>query len=80
MSKYINEFSYVLSIVSLISLWLIGNKNKYGFVVAILNQILWTWYAIMLKQYGLLIGVVAYTIIHVRNLIKCSKEKDNGRS
>lgn len=79
MSKYINEFSYVLSIVSLISLWLIGNKNKYGFVVAILNQGLWTWYAIMLKQYGLLLGVVAYTIIHVRNLIKWSKDKNNGR-
>jgi len=79
MSKYINEFSYVLSIVSLISLWLIGNKNKYGFVVAILNQVLWVWYAVMLKQYGLLIGVVAYTIIHVRNLIKWSKDKNNGR-
>ena len=79
MSKYINEFSYVLSIVSLISLWLIGNKNKYGFVVAILNQGLWTWYAIMLKHYGLFLGVVAYTIIHVRNLIKWSKDKNNGR-
>jgi hypothetical protein len=29
----------------------------------------------MLKQYGLLIGVFAYTIIHIRNLKKWTKEE-----
>jgi hypothetical protein len=62
--------SYVISIFSLISLWLVGNKNKWGWVVGILNQILWTIYAIRLQQWGLLIGVVAYTIVNVRNLIR----------
>ena len=67
--------SYVLSANSLISLWLVGNKNKAGFILGIVNQALWVWYAIMLKQYGLLVGVIAYTIINIRNLVKWSKER-----
>lgn len=70
-----NTFSYILSAVSLTSLWLMGNKNKLGIVVGLVGQILWLAYALMLKQYGLIIGVVAYTIIHVRNLIKWAREK-----
>ena len=70
-----NTFSYILSALSLLSLWLMGNKNKLGIVVGLANQLLWVVYALMLKQYGLLIGVIAYTIIHIRNLVKWSKEK-----
>ena len=65
-----NAFSYVLSALSLISLWLMGNKSVWGIIVGLLTQILWIIYALMLEQYGLLIGVVAYTVIHVRNLLK----------
>lgn len=70
-----NTFSYILSAVSLTSLWLMGNKNKLGIIVGLVGQILWLAYALMLKQYGLIIGVVAYTIIHVRNLLKWIREK-----
>lgn len=70
-----NTFSYILSAVSLTSLWLMGNKNKLGIIVGLAGQILWLAYALMLKQYGLIIGVVAYTIIHIRNLVKWIREK-----
>lgn len=70
-----NTFSFILSALSLLSLWLMGNKNKLGIVVGLANQLLWVVYALMLKQYGLLIGVIAYTIIHIRNFVKWSKEK-----
>lgn len=69
-----NAFSYVLSALSLISLWLMGDKSVWGVIVGLLTQILWIIYALMLEQYGLLIGVVAYTVIHVRNLLKWTKE------
>jgi hypothetical protein len=47
-----------------------GNKNIWGIRVGLFNQVLWIVYALALKQYGLLIGVFAYTIIHIRNLEK----------
>ena len=62
--------SYIISVISLLSLWLVGNKNKWGWIIGILNQGLWTVYAIKLQQWGLLIGVVAYTIVDIRNLLK----------
>lgn len=78
MNNYLNEFSYLLSIISLVTLWLIGNKNKAGFVLGLLNQVLWIWYALMLKQYGLLVGVIAYAAIYIRNLIKLNKDEKDG--
>ena len=78
MNNYLNEFSYLLSIISLVTLWLIGNKNKAGFILGLLNQILWIWYALMLKQYGLLVGVIAYAVIYIRNLIKWNKDEKDG--
>ena len=78
MNNYLNEFSYLLSIISLVTLWLIGNKNKAGFVLGLLNQVLWIWYALMLKQYGLLVGVIAYAVIYIRNLIKWNKDEKDG--
>ena len=70
-----NTFSFILSALSLLSLWLMGNKNKLGIVVGLANQLLWVVYALMLKQYGLLVGVCAYTIIHIRNLEKWTREE-----
>lgn len=78
MNNYLNEFSYLLSIISLVTLWLIGNKNKAGFILGLLNQVLWIWYALMLKQYGLLVGVIAYAVIYIRNLIKWNKDEKDG--
>ena len=78
MNNYLNEFNYLLSIISLVTLWLIGNKNKAGFILGLLNQVLWIWYALMLKQYGLLVGVIAYAVIYIRNLIKWNKDEKDG--
>lgn len=67
-------FSYILSFFSVLSIWLMGNKNIYGILVGLFSQILWVIYVIWLGQYGLLIGVFAYTCVHIRNLIKWTKE------
>lgn len=70
-----NTLSYILSALSLTSLWLMGNKSVWGIWIGLVNQLLWVVYALMLKQYGLLVGVCAYTIIHIRNLEKWTREE-----
>jgi hypothetical protein len=55
-------------------LWLMGNRNKYAPLIGVANQILWFIYCIKTKQYGLLLGVAAYTIVHIRNSIKWLKK------
>ena len=42
-----NNLSYVLSAISLLSLWLMGNKSVWGIIVGLLNQILWVVYVLI---------------------------------
>jgi hypothetical protein len=67
--------AWILSATSCLMLWMMGNKSKWGPRLGIANQILWMVYAILIKQYGLIPGVIAYTIIHIRNLIQWEKIK-----
>ena len=65
--------TWVLSATSLIVLWLMGNKSKWANRLGLLNQVLWTVYAVSTKQYGLIPGVLAYSIIYVINIWKWEK-------
>jgi len=58
---------WILSACSILMLWLMGNKNRYAPIFGIFVQILWIIYAISLAQYGLLIGVIGYMFVHIRN-------------
>lgn len=60
--------------MSMLMLWMMGNKNKFAPFIGIVAQILWIYYAISLKQYGLLFGTVGYLVIHGRNAYKWVKE------
>lgn len=74
----ITFWSLAVSGASIFILWLMGNKNKWAPVLGILGQVVWYIYAIQDRQYGLLIGITGYTIVHVRNSIKWWKEMRNG--
>ena len=54
--------------------WLIGNKNKWGFVLNFVGCVLWICVAIHFKIYGLLIVVIPALFINVRNFIKWIKK------
>ena len=67
-------FEIFISLSSLTMMWLMGNKNKYAPLVGLFNQVLWITLVLITKQWGLMIGVVAYTIVHARNLYKWMQE------
>ncbi len=66
--------AWVLSILSVLMLWLMGNKSRYGPIVGIVAQVLWIIYVLKIEEYGLLLGVIAYTIVHIRNFWKWHTE------
>jgi hypothetical protein len=65
---------WILSILSTIMLWMMGNKNKFAPILGVITQILWIYYAIAIHQYGLLVGTIAYLIVHIRNAIKWNNQ------
>ena len=62
--------TWILSCTSILGLWLMGNKSIWGPRLGLLNQVLWVYFILATKQYGLLPGVILYTVVHIRNIIK----------
>jgi len=61
---------WLLSITSLVMLYLMGRRSKWGPVVGLVSQIVWLVWVIRINQVGLMIGVVAFAVIHAWNLYK----------
>jgi hypothetical protein len=70
-----NNLAWILSLISGLMLWLMGNKSKWGPRIGILNQFLWIIYAIGLKQWGLLLCTAIYGFVHIRNLWKWEAQR-----
>jgi hypothetical protein len=65
-----STLQWSLSVQAMVMLWLMGNGNKWGPVVGIVGQIIWIWYSVKTEQWGLVPGVLMFTVIHARNCRK----------
>jgi len=74
--------SVIAGIVELLAKWMVGNKNRWGWLVHLLSGFLWTYIALNNPKIagGLLIIVVPSYFINVRNFIKWSKGIGNCNS
>ncbi|WP_338760287.1 hypothetical protein WAF17_13315 [Bernardetia sp. ABR2-2B] len=56
--------------LSLIAMYLIGNKNKFGFIVLIASNILWIIVSLVfMNSYGILIGSSIFFFINLRGFL-----------
>lgn len=60
--------SLLISILSLLMVWLMGNKSIWGPLVGLISQVVWVVFTIQTAQWGLLPGVIAFIFVHGRNL------------
>jgi hypothetical protein len=67
--------SWVLSLTSGLMLWKMGSKSIWGPRLGLMNQTLWMIYVVATRQWGLLPGVLAYTVIHARNLWRWERDR-----
>jgi hypothetical protein len=66
---------YIIAILELLGAWIVGNKNKYGYVFLILSNSGWIIYVLVKNQtHGLLIVCIPALAISVRNFIKWSHD------
>ncbi len=65
----------IISSVTLLSGWFIGNKNVWGQRLAVLANVGWWFYIIAFKHWGLVPMEIGFTVIVIRNLVKWEKEK-----
>ena len=67
-------WGWVLSLVGVYGFWLAGRKVWWAWYVNIVNQVIWTAYAIVTEQYGFLVGVAVYTVVFTRNAHRWTTE------
>ena len=65
MSPY---WSYLLTAVGVFGLWVVGRKDRRGFMIGIGAQALWVGYAVATHQWGFIISAIAYGWVNIRNL------------
>jgi hypothetical protein len=72
--------TWLMSALTIYTLWQAGNKKVRAWVVGLLNQSLWLWFIISREEWGLLPMTGAITFIYARNLIRWRKSEmsDNG--
>lgn len=65
---------YFLSVLSIGMIYAMGCKWKYAPILGIIAQVFWVYFVIETCQYGLLIGVIGYLIVHIINAYKWLKK------
>jgi hypothetical protein len=66
-------WSWLLTIISVYGLWIVGSKKSLGWLVNLGSQVLWVLYAIDTKQYGFIVGAIAYGSVYLRNYLTWKK-------
>lgn len=71
--------SWIAAATELFGIWVVGNKNKWGFIINIVAGLMWIAVAVFnLPAQGLLLVVVPALFINTRNFIRWRRENKNG--
>lgn len=62
------------SVVTVIGMWLAGNKNVLGWYLGIANQGLWLAFIIAFEAWGLLPLLVTLLFVYGRNVIRWRRD------
>jgi len=67
---------WIAAIFELTAGWIVGNKNKNGYLLFIIGGICWLIYSITSRSaYGLFLVICPAIVINIRNYIKWLKEE-----
>lgn len=67
-------WSWLLTAIGLLGIWLQGDKNKRGWLIGIAAQVLWIAYGVATEQYGFIVSACVYGFFYGRNYLRWRKE------
>lgn len=56
--------------LSLIAVWLLGNKSRWGFACFILANTLWLFVGWLVGSYGIMVGNSAFLVMNARGFFR----------
>lgn len=60
-------WSWLLTAVGVVGLYLAGGRNPWGWAVGLGAQVLWLLYAVATRQWGFIVSACAYGWVYGRN-------------
>lgn len=63
----INYGSWCLAPFGLAGMYVVGLRKRWGWVLSMVTQSLWAFYAVGTGQYGFLIGTCSYFVVYLKN-------------
>lgn len=73
--RWIEVLPWVLSAITIYQSYLVGNKDVRGWVLSLVNQVLWFVWVIGSGTWGFLPLNIALTAIYIRNYRKWKNEE-----
>lgn len=74
-----NGLDWLAMVLSLLALWLIGNKNRFGFVAFILANVTWIVVSIwLIHSLGIVLGNVVFLAMNVRGYVNWKIPQSHG--
>ena len=61
---------WVAAVLTLTGMYLVGDKRRCGFLVCVLSEILWIFYALSMGSYELVSLCIVFTWVYARNWIR----------
>lgn len=71
--------TWVISAISIFTIFLYGYKTLWGPIIGFFSQGLWYYYLISTDQYGLIPCTLGFGIVHSLNWYKWKKLKESGK-
>lgn len=66
---------WVAMALSLYAVYLLGNKNKWGFVAFIISNAMWVYVGFLMDSYAVSAGNFIFLLTNSRGLLKWMKEE-----
>jgi nicotinamide riboside transporter PnuC len=70
----IEIWSWILAIIGVAGIYFVGKRTLWGWFVLLLNEVLWTIYAILTDQYGFIFSAIAYAVVYIKSWHSWRKE------
>jgi hypothetical protein len=71
-------WSYVLAVIGVTGIFFVGRKTIWGWLVLLVNEVLWIAYALITDQYGFIFSAIAYGIVYVKSYLLWREEASKG--
>lgn len=62
-------WSWILGTVGITGLLIAGRQVWWGWLINLVNEVLWISYAIATEQYGFILMALCYGVVYLRNAI-----------